>query len=206
MSRTHLKIAISNALCYAKRAACCRLDMLLRYNHLTPFVRANYPKKIEALERVGISIPGVVHELVIDPRNEMEHNYQNPDNAVARHTVDIAELFVHATEAEHKRASIVAVNWNIMGSHLLTDGRDHVKFREFNHKPMLFIDVFVDPATAKVVDPGSNEIRFAKLKSFSEEKAIELARLLRGNYSHSSLSVSGRGARFYQEMKRQAGF
>jgi hypothetical protein len=197
---------LSNALCYAKRAACCRIDMLLQYNHLTPFSHKNYPTKIAALEQIGLNIPSIVHELVIDPRNEMEHDYQTPDNATARRAVDIADLFIRATDAEHKRASIVAVNWNVMGSHALANAREYVNFRESTCKPMLFIDVFETSAAAKIVDPANEEMRFAELNRFTDDQAIELARHLRENYSLGSFSESRRGRGFYQEMKRQAGF
>jgi hypothetical protein len=197
---------LSNALYYAKRAACCRIDLLLQYNHLAPFFRTNYPAKIDALKQVGVLIPGIVHELVIDPRNESEHNYRNPDMEMARHAVDVAELFIRATEVERSRSSIVAVNWNAMASHALTAEREYVNFREFNHKPMLFIDVFAAPATAKIVDPDNGEVRCAELESFTRSQAIELAGLLRDNYSQGSLSASGRGPSYYQEVKKQAGF
>jgi hypothetical protein len=48
---------LSNAVTYAKRAAACRIDALLQYNHLIPFSRAAFPKKIAALRQVGVGIP-----------------------------------------------------------------------------------------------------------------------------------------------------
>jgi hypothetical protein len=197
---------LSNALCYAKRAACCRIDLLLQYNHMAPFFRANYPAKIDALKQVGVLIPDIVHQLVIDPRNESEHNYRHPDVEMTRHAVGVAELFVRATEVERARSSIVAVNWNAMGSHVLTSEREYVNFREFNPNPMLFVDVFAAPATAKIVDPANREIRYVELEAFTRSQTIELAGLLRDNYSQGSLSTSGRGPSYYQEMKKQAGF
>jgi hypothetical protein len=64
------------ALTYAKRAACRRIDGFLAYNHLSRFDRKSYPDKCQILREVGISIPGIVHDLAIDPRNESEHRYQ----------------------------------------------------------------------------------------------------------------------------------
>ena len=160
---------LSNAVTYAKRAAACRIDVLFQYNHLVRFSRLEFPAKITALRQVGLSIPDVVHELVIDPRNAVEHNYQLPDPETARHAVGVAELFVGATDAEYRRSSIVAVAWNVMGSQLLTSKREHVQFREFSDRPMLFIDVFEEPHTAKIVDPKNSEIRSANLLSFSYE-------------------------------------
>jgi hypothetical protein len=197
---------LSNAVTYAKRAAACRIDALLQYNHLAPFSRAAFRKKIDALRQVGVGIPEVVHELVIDPRNAVEHNYQLPDLEAARHAVGVAQLFVGATDSEHQRSSIVAVAWNVMGSQLLTSEREYVRFREFGDRPMLFIDVFEEPHAAKIVDPKNCEIRSADLLSFSEEQSVTLAQLLRSNYAAGSLSSRGAGRTFFQEMKRQGGF
>src|ERR1700722_13259932 len=65
------------ALTYAKRAACRRIDGFLAYNHLSKFDRKSYPEKCDILRKVGINIPSIVHDLVIDPRNESEHRYQS---------------------------------------------------------------------------------------------------------------------------------
>lgn len=56
---------LSNAICYAKRAVACRIDVLIHYNHLAPFFRANYPDKIEVLRQLSIKVPNVVYDLVI---------------------------------------------------------------------------------------------------------------------------------------------
>jgi hypothetical protein len=58
---------LSNAIAYAKRAVACRIDVLVRYNHLTPVFDCKYPRKIETLRDVGVDVPDVVHELVIAP-------------------------------------------------------------------------------------------------------------------------------------------
>ncbi len=199
---------LGNAITYAKRAAACRIDLLLKYNHLVPFWGSNYPRKVDALRDLGLGIPDAVHELVIGPRNVIEHQYERPDAVAARHAVDVAELFVRATDEEYQRASIVAVDWNAMGAYALhlTSGQEAIKFREFGERPMLFVDVFEEPHSAKIVDPANREIRSASLSSFREEQSLELARILRRNYSHGSLYRSGASTTYYLEMKRQGGF
>lgn len=196
----------SNAICYAKRSVACRIDILLQYHHLVPYFRSNFPAKIDALQQIGVSIPTVVYELVIDPRNELEHNYQQPTEDVACHAVGIAELFIRATDAERERTSIVAVSWNVAGSHALTPNDEYVNFREFGNKPMLFIDVFDEPPAAKIVDPGNERILTTGLSLFSGPQSVELARLLRSNYAQGSLSTRGAGPTYYREMKRQGRF
>jgi hypothetical protein len=196
----------SNAICYAKRSATCRIDILIQYNHLSPFLHVNYPDKIDALTQVGISIPDVVHDLVIEPRNALEHDYQNPSEKVARHAVDIAELFIGASVAEFERSSIVAVNWNIQGSQLLSSKGSSVNFRGFSNEPMLFVDVFEKTFAVKIIDAKNNEIRFTNLSAFNKEHAFKFSQLLRGNYSQGSLSQNGSGQNYFREMKKQGGF
>jgi hypothetical protein len=197
---------LSNAVSYAKRAAACRIDVLVNYNHLIPLTRMNYPTKIDGLRKIGLVIPEVVQELVIKPRNELEHEYRVPSQDVARHAVGIADLFIRATQEACEQGSIVAVGWNAMGSHALAQGREHVQFREFSDRPMLFIDVFDRTPAAKIVDPTHGEVRSSRLSSFTSDQAIELAQLLQKNYSFKSLSRRGAGPTYFQEMKRQAGF
>ena len=79
-------------------------------------------------------------------------------------------------------------------------------FRHFGDRPMLFVDVFDVPPAAKIVDPGSSEIRSADLADFSDAQSLELARILRRNRAVRSVSVSGSGRKFFEEMKRQGGF
>jgi hypothetical protein len=156
---------LSNAVTYAKRAVACRIDVLVHYNHLLSCARSVFPDKIIALRQVGLSIPDVVRELVIDPRNALEHHYEIPSQAVARRAVGIADLVVRATDAECQRSSIVAVAWNVLGSLTLTSEREFVHFRAFSDRPMLFIDVFDEPYAAKIIDPKNSEIRSANLST-----------------------------------------
>jgi hypothetical protein len=197
---------LSNALMYAKRAVAGRIDALVLYNHLAPFARVDYHRKVRALQQIGVSVPGIVHDQVIEPRNEAEHEYQVTDRRTAQHASEIAELFVAATNAEYERSSIVAVDWNVMGSQAIGPFGERVAFREFGNSPMLFVDVFDVVHTAKIVDPSAGEIRYARLDDFTDEEAIDFARLLRENYSQLSFSGWGAGSTFFEEMKRQGGF
>jgi hypothetical protein len=81
-----------SALNYAKRAACREIDGFMVRNHLSHLIRAKYPEKIEMLCDVGISIPEVVHELVIEPRNEVEHKYRAWPFGLASRTVKTSAL------------------------------------------------------------------------------------------------------------------
>jgi hypothetical protein len=82
-----------------------------------------------------------------------------------------------------------------------------VKFEEFDDdKIMLFIDVFENPAKAKIVDPINREIRYVEMKQFTYDQSIQLSQILRRNYSNASLGGWGHSPYYYQEMKKQAGF
>lgn len=197
---------LSNAITYSKRAVANRIDILVRYNHLVPFAHAGYNRKITALQQIGVRVPSVVHDRVFDPRNELEHDYQEPELKAARHASEIAELFLGATEPEYQRSSIVGVNWNVLGMYAIGPFGERVAFSGFSETPMLFIDVFAEPHAAKIVDPQQGEIRYAPLDSFTEDEAITLARLLRENYLQSSIGTNGAGTTYYEETKRLGGF
>jgi hypothetical protein len=192
---------LSDAITYAKRSAACRIDTLTLYNHLAVLARAKYPVKIEALRELGIDALDVVQELVFEPRNDLEHAYQTPRLAAARHAVDVAELFLKVTEAEYQRASIVAVHWNLMCSF---SSSTQMEFHGFADHPMLFVDVFDKTPRAGIVDPVHGETRAADLPRFTKEQAITLARILRGNYPAPSVSVREVG--FYRILKMFVGF
>jgi hypothetical protein len=110
-----------------------------------------------------------------------------PTRLAARQAIEIAELFLRATDAESERPSIVAVNWNVLSGASWDGHRHHVKFDGFSDEPMLLIDVFDDPCSVKVVDPLHDEIRWAPLASFDKKEAIQLAKLLRANYSRTNV-------------------
>ena len=64
---------------YAKRAVCCVIDTLILIHHLEYAKKCNYPVKIDGLTSIGIDVDNIIQELIIDPRNEMEHKYKVPE-------------------------------------------------------------------------------------------------------------------------------
>jgi hypothetical protein len=190
---------LSNAITYAKRAAASRIDALVCFNHLAPLYRpgVNYQARIQALIQLGISIPASVYELVFSPRNDIEQEYEMPTMEDALRAADTAELFVGATEAEYEKTSILAVAWEISG--------ESPEFRPFREQPILFIDVFEEPHSAKVVHPKEGEVLMAALSRFTSAEALELARLLRSNYEDDSLTSVEWEPLFFQDMKELGG-
>jgi hypothetical protein len=197
---------LSNGLTYAKRAACCRIDRLIRNYHFLRFGRANYPDKAALLESVGILVPSIIQELIIGPRNELEHEYVSPSVSGVRHAIQIADLFLAATDPVESEETIVALNMNILCSFGVGSGGEFATFKGWTEGSMLFLDVFEAPELAKIVDGRAGEIRFAKLASFSKSEAVELAQILHSHYSELSRGKSSASRFVYEELKSQAGF
>jgi hypothetical protein len=86
-----------NALSNAKRALECQIDSLMLAFELEELARKwNFPKKIEALSKVGIIAPRVLAK-INRHRNEMEHAYCCPSLEAVADFVDVAALFLEAT-------------------------------------------------------------------------------------------------------------
>jgi len=196
---------LADAVTYAKRAVCRRLDSFLIYNHLRPFLRKVYPAKIEALRKIGISIPNIVQQLGIEPRNLLEHSYRQPTAEEAQKAVEIAQLFLPATKDEAERFGIVFCPNCLQLT--IQDGRNgkQVTFNGFSStaKAMLFVDAFENVPRARMIFPQDMEILQATLDSFTQDEAIQLAKLLRSHYSEPSRSRSNYQSWIVREIKQQ---
>ena len=69
------------AVCYVKRAVCRYIDGLLACNHLGKYLGKDQKEKLDLLLRIDLQIPTIVRDLVINQRNDIEHEYQ-PATAV----------------------------------------------------------------------------------------------------------------------------
>lgn len=197
----------TTAVMHAKRAVCRMIDGLVLRNHLTAFQNKNYPKKMDGLFKIGIGVPDVVHKLVIDARNELEHKYTLAGKTDAKDAVDLADLVLRATKEETDASSIITVGGSISYSSECheEDGAnvETVAFRSLSERPMLFVDVFEEPVCVKIVHPQDGEICFAELTQFNDNESIEFARILRGDGMPGSYNIGTE--HFYRELKRQAG-
>lgn len=196
-----------SAVAHAKRSACHIIDTFILNYHMEYFKQKKYPVKIEGLKNIGISVNSIIQDLTIDPRNELEHKYKIPDSQQADHAVKVASLFIDAMGNEFERQSIIAFDWNLQGGVSYSEKTGEVaKFLGFTSNPMFFIDVFNGQTEIKIVDPQESEVRYARLKEFSEDNCLELGKYLRSHYgqkSRSSPSISKTGC---QALKSQAGF
>ena len=91
------KRSIINALSNAKRGLECQLDsLMLAFNLENVAARWSVPRKLEVLQELGVIAPRILTK-INRHRNEMEHDYVCPKHDVVGDFVDVAALFVHAT-------------------------------------------------------------------------------------------------------------
>lgn len=189
------------AISYAKRALCRRIDGLMITNHLGHFSGRKYPEKLEMITDIGIFAPEVIHELVIDPRNDIEHAYSVADRQSAKRAVDLCDMFLKSTAEEAKQLAVISfgVHISIRREYCATPGheRDVLEFavRDFV-PPMLFIDCeHPQNHTAMILRPKDAEILLCPLKSFNVQQSKRLAQKLRPyhgleNYSRMQFELS----------------
>jgi hypothetical protein len=193
------------ALTYAKRAVCRRIDGILYYNHLGyKYESKSYGDKCDILREVGINIPGIINDVIIDPRNDSEHRYQPIPESTARHAVELATLFLGATESEAARKAVVVVHWNL-GSNFYDGARlSQPKITTFRNGPMFVVDIFDEPQRIKMVRPDEAKVEYADLAGMKKEELIEMAQLLRQGWANLGNFGSWDPAS-YRRMFRAAG-
>jgi hypothetical protein len=170
------------ALSYAKRAVCREIDAFMVCNHLQRFLGVKYPAKIEMLAAVGIDIPSIVYDLIIDPRNNVEHAYAQPTASQARHAIDVASLFLQATAVERDYRATIALGWSIITP--VTMILENMQFAlDPDGDPMLFADICAMKPRAMILHARTTEILECLMQAFSEKDTITFAKLLRRQYA-----------------------
>jgi len=89
-----------NALSNIKRAIDCRMDSLLCVFGLYSKSRKEdwgFPKKVEILSTVGVVAPGILMRINKE-RNKLEHAFRIPKHKEVEDFLDVARLFLSATE------------------------------------------------------------------------------------------------------------
>lgn len=89
-----------NALGNTKRAIECRIDTLL-YNYCLHKKSEKegwpFPQKIGVLQELGMVAPNILKK-INKKRNELEHQYIKPTEEDVNDAIDVAELFLSATD------------------------------------------------------------------------------------------------------------
>jgi hypothetical protein len=178
-------------LTYAKRAVCRRIDGLLLNNYFGQYLRSKYPAKIELLKAVGIKIPNLVQNWIIQGRNRIEHDYGLADKEHATNAEEIAGLFLQATAEEAARKVALIAGGAIMhhyGGEFPGIDTDRLNSMGLSANPIIFFDAYAEPVTVKILYPNDMEIRYAPAADFQTKEMIEFAERMRGY--PSSLAVA----------------
>jgi hypothetical protein len=181
-------------LTYAKRSVCRRIDGLLLNNYFGQFIRAKYPAKIELLKAIGIKIPNLVQNWIIQGRNRIEHDYRLADKDHATDAVEIAGLFLDATfeEAARKVALITggaAINHQYTGEFPGIDTK-RLNSLGMSANPTILFDPYAEPAAILIIYPNDLEVRYALTADFQTKEMIEFAQRMRG-YPSSLAQIRG---------------
>lgn len=176
----------------AKRAVCRRMDGILVHNHFADFLGKTYAKKAKYLGLLEIPGLNLLREFVLDPRNTFEHSYAlaGPDHA--RRAVELAELFVCATEADANKMATGALGWNVSfkSDKCCKPGYEREEYDFWithNNKPMLLIDGF--SGDVFVLHPRDHTVFLCQRKLFEDEQVLSLNNLLRQRADPNNYSV-----------------
>jgi hypothetical protein len=165
----------------AKKAACARIDELLRERliHRALTRNVSYPERIRILDQMGITYGEIVHDVVIEPRNLEEHEYARPDRGRSRMATQLAKLFLQATKEDVSGAPVFIGQTlaPLAGPFVLSDA-DKYEFKGFPPEPFAFVNVLTDHVTVNVVFPAHQEITHCRLNALSLKQQMQLPPLL----------------------------
>lgn len=192
----------------AKRSVCRQIDGILAHNHLGSFHGQNYGDKSEYLAELKVPALTLLRDLVIDPRNDIEHAYRLATRDQARRAVEVAELFITATSGEAGTPAIMALGWNVNFSEFksVVPGKEQhiIKFvLTKKHAPMLLISGYPDAPEAMIIHPKEEALRTCPLKEFESHETIKLNARLRECLSSTSYTSLALDESFIKALKEQ---
>ena len=191
----------SNALTYSKRAVCELIDSILIHHQMLVVLSKKYPKRIKALNQIGIDVPEVIHKLIIQPRNEAEHDYRVPSQNDAKDALEIAKLLVTALDKEvNHRPPVLYWPGLCYKSFSSPDSGVRFEITEIGDHPLFFADVFQSEPVAKIVHRNEEEICVCALDSFSFAEAVRL-----GTWLHSKPCNQGWPDSHFHKLKETLG-
>jgi hypothetical protein len=195
------------AVCYAKRAVCRLIYSFLIHNHLRDRER-NYPEKIELLRRIGVVIPDIAHDLVIDPRNDIEHGYQGARRDQARHAVQLAELLLKSLWVESQLPALISLglNYGPMFHSADNDGEPRPwGYGQYPKDTMLVVDMLCTRPKVLLIDHAAEEARFSALGDFTKPQAIDLVMQLREQLAETHRFMLGCPGIHFADFRRRLG-
>jgi hypothetical protein len=195
---------------WAKRAVCRQMDGILAHNHLGCFLGKNNEKKSEYLTGLKVPALALVRDLVIDPRNAIEHAYELATEGQARRACEVAQLFLGATDQEASTPAIVALGWsvNFREAMCATPGKEfqgiEVELTR-EHGPMLLILGYPGAPEVLILLPQGALLRVCPLKEFMSEQVMALNGRLRECLKSESYSSRPLGPAFLAALNEQLG-
>ncbi len=164
-----------NATHNAKRAIICGIDWIFVNLGLVKGKKLNIPGKLERLRSLNIVSPAIINRIVRQ-RNFLEHEYKTGSRADAEDAVDVAELFVHATEKWTSDGDSVYVEfWHSA----LRIGGDLDLSKSSVDAPAGITYYFYGSRRSDALDP-----RAVKEGSAEERGILDLGSSGRGNLTH----------------------
>ncbi len=162
------------------------MDGLLKNSRMMWFLGKNYKDKAEFLKKLGVPGLASIRDFVIDPRNDIEHEYQVATKENAERAIDIADLFLGATDAEARIPAIMSWGWSIrVWGEVVNYDAGRVKHGiglecTKESKPMLLIhDYWTSDPKVLVIIPKDEAIQSCPLKEFRVDQLIELHKQMR---------------------------
>ena len=184
-AKQHTEFGSDAAVSYAKRAVCRIIDTLIVQSHLAHLAKTTYPEKIDLLDFAGLHVPNVIHDIIIDPRNEVEHEYREPTLTEAKHAAQLAGLFFEATSEQASHAAIISLGEPPIWERIDANQRRHTAESPFTLEegdpPILLIDVTAKDHRALILRPADHELYGCDIKVFTKAETIQLLQLLRAN-------------------------
>lgn len=151
----------STSVSLSKKAVCVAIDRLLYACHLEKYFKKNYVQKIEIFEKMGIEIPLVIHDLIINVRNRDEHEYTESTLTEARYAFEIATLFLgwlkHLDKVSGSYAVVFAGDCDDMfrfQQMLCCDEIEEMVFEGAPDKGYLFFDESEARSKIKLINPS----------------------------------------------------
>lgn len=178
------------ALVFAKRAVCREVDTIVVKSHMYSLVAKDYKQKLKALQQLECPAPTIIRDLILEPRNQSEHEYLLPTIKECEHAVEVAELIVERLSpfSEVNAPVFVLPSCNVT----VSSGPDYYRFHVDNMPtdPLVLVDICnANGKTISIIFPNDREILTADLFEFEFSESIELGKWGRSSFASSGFPV-----------------
>ena len=128
--------------------------------------------------------------MIIDPRNELEHLYKKPSKEIAQYSVQLAELYLRATQEDIENGAIIVIDSAFLYGYGVVSDNICFDFHGFSNHPMFVVDIF--KKEMKIILPKERALNYAKIDSFNINELFELSKELRKPKFQSTTTIPPR--------------